>query len=121
MLSFRDLEKYKIEGFIIKKDKPFVFSLKNDINMHIEIEDSMYFIWFDDTNKNEQKNPEEIKIYNSESELVTPFRNLQTYTLNHYGEYIIYFNEDPIIKLETKMYLTIPAQVEHKVKIIKTK
>ena len=115
MLSCVQMDVYKKEKYRLIESKPFIYNLDNNIYLHIELEYPIKYIWFDNDMKSKQKIPDGFNIYDSKSNIVNSFRNTETYMLNTNEQYIIYYNNNPIMQLETEMYLTIPATVEHNI------
>jgi len=100
---------------------PFTYPIENNINIHIEhINKSIYCIWFDNKNQEEQNIPIEFKLYNSNDEIVNPFRNTQSYAVSSDRNYKIKYNKETIIRLSIITYLTSPPLIKNKITVVTT-
>ena len=98
---------------------PFTYPIENDINIHIEhIDKSIYCIWFDNKNQEEQNIPNEFKLHNCSDKIVNPFRNTQSYAVSSNRNYTIKYNEKIILQLTTQTYLTCPPIIKNEIKIV---
>lgn len=121
---------YEFDNYIRKKHKlkqtePFCYKLNYVTDLHMELDNHILCVWFglpsavldanDGATNREVNIPDGFKIYDSTSNEVHPYRNTQTFTLDTNDRYILYYNDDPIIKFETHMYLTYPPIIEHQI------
>jgi len=98
---------------------PFIYPIDDKINIHIEhIDDSVSCIWFCNNNQEEDNIPNEIELYNSNNEIVKPFRNTQSYAISKNGTYEIKYNNKTIIELETLCHPTMPPIIKNEIKVV---
>jgi len=102
-----------------KHSFPFTYPIENDINIHIEhIDKSIYCIWFDNNNHEEQNIPNEFTLYNCSDKIVSPFRNTQSYAVSSNRNYTIKYNENTILRLTITTYLSYPPIIKNEIKVV---
>jgi hypothetical protein len=89
--------------------------------MRIEhIDQDISCIWFCNNHREEEQEhvPNEFALYNSNNEIVLPFRNTQSYAISKNGNYTVKYCNKTIVILSTICHPTMPPIIKNVIEVV---